>query len=338
MTHRSGLLAAVMTTALLLAACAGDASLPDELVASADTVAPVTALSVPDCTDAQQAVAANTATYPPLDPLPGPDALPAGSTMAKIKRNGRLRVGVSGDTLLFGSRDPFSTEIEGFDIDILKQVAIAIFGPDGADRIEYKVITYGDRLPKLIADEVDIVAHTMTINCRRWQLIAFSEVYFLSGQRVLVNKGSGFTSVQDLVKAGATVCAPNASTNIDEINKAEYRGIVVIGKDDTSDCLVAMQQGEADAATGDDTVLAGFAAQDPNTEVVGNAFTDEPYGLGINLANTDFVQFVNAVLEQIRADGTYDAIVQKWLVDTNALENVKPVPAPDYTRPVPVPS
>ena len=41
-----------------------------------------------------------------------------------------------------------------------------------------------------------------------------------------------------------------------------------------------MQQGEADAATGDDTVLAGFAAQDPNTEVVGEQFTDEPYGLG----------------------------------------------------------
>ena len=139
--------------------------------------------------------------------------------MAAIRERGKLIVGVSGDTLLFGARNPLKNEIEGFDIDMLKEVAKAIFGPDGESHITYKVITYADRLPNLEAGPdnggVDIVAHTMTINCNRWLRIAFSSKYFDAGQRVLVKKGSGFTSIDDLNARSATVCAPEGSTNID---------------------------------------------------------------------------------------------------------------------------
>ena len=47
------------------------------------------------------------------------------------------------------------------------------------------------------------------------------------------------------------------------------------------------------------------------------------------------MQFTNAVLAEIRANGRYDEIVQRWLVDTGALDDVTPVPAPDYSRPLP---
>ena len=159
--------------------------------------------------------------------------------------------------------------------------------PDGESNITYKVITYADRLPNLEAGPldggVDIVAHTMTINCNRWLRIAFSSTYFDAGQRVLVKTGSGFTSIEALNEAAAIVCAPEGSTNIDFLRDPDngFDSLVILAKPDITDCLVAMQQGQADAATGDDTVLAGLAAQDPNTEVVGETFTDEPYGLGI---------------------------------------------------------
>ena len=55
----------------------------------------------------------------------------------------------------------------------------------------------------------------MTINCNRWLRIAFSSTYFDAGQRVLVKRGSGFTSIDDLNAASATVCAPEGSTNIE---------------------------------------------------------------------------------------------------------------------------
>ena len=254
--------------ALWLAACGGDASLPSEVTGVVDaTPAPPTTVA-PACTgdqDNQPAVR----TYPPLDPLPAADALPDGSTMAAIQDRGRLIAGVSGDTLLFGARNPLNGQIEGFDIEMINEIARAIFGDDLDGRIEYRIITYADRLPSLEADDVDIVAHTMTINCNRWLRIGFSSEYFAAGQRVLVKTDSDFVEIEDLARAGATVCAPEGSTNIDEVTSEEdqYDGLVVIGKPDISDCLVAMQQGEADAATGDDTVLAGLAAQDPNTEV-----------------------------------------------------------------------
>ena len=58
-----------------------------------------------------------------------------------------------------------------------------------------------------------------------------------------------------------------------------------------------MQQGRADAVVSDDTLLVGLAAQDPNLELVGEALTEEPYGIGVNQDNVDLVQFVNGVLE-----------------------------------------
>ncbi len=334
--------AVTLAVAFGLAGCGASASLaPPITVSTPATTAATPTLTLRDCTAdelaADTAAGGATRSFEPTSPMPQPGAMPSGSTMAAIAQRGRLIVGVSGDTLLFGSRNPISGLIEGFDIDVLTQVATAIFGPTGASKIEYRVINYADRIPKLLAGPtnggVDIVAHTMTINCKRWLVINFSSEYYHAGQKVLVKKDSGFTSVADLEAAKATVCAPNGSTNIDEISDtAKHPGLVVIGKDDITDCLVAMQQGEADATTGDDTVLAGFAVQDPNTQVVGAAFTDEPYGLGIAKQNADNARTANGVLAAMRADGRWAAIYTKWLLDTKVFTSVPTPPVAIYGR------
>lgn len=319
---------------LTLGGCSAGSSLDKAVEATVPETAPPASVAPKECTAAERAEDP-TRSFEPQGTLPSPNNMPAGSTMAEIHDRGRLVVGVSGDTLLFGSRNPLTGAIEGFDIDMLKEVAKAIFGPDGENKIEYRVISYAQRLPKLEqpveAGGVDIVAHTMTINCNRWLRIAFSTNYYDAGQTVLVRKGSGFTSVEDLVAAKAQVCAPSGSTNIDEIRQPKYAGIEVVEVPDVSDCLVTMQQGKADAITGDDTVLAGFAAQDPTTEVVAQkAFTAEPYGLGMGRDKIDFVRFVNGVLEDVRSSGRWKEIYQRWLIDTNAL----PPPIPDPPQPV----
>jgi len=78
---------------------------------------------------------------------------------------------------------------------------------------------------------------------------------------------------------------------------------------------------------GDDTVLAGLKAQDPNTEVVGDKFTSEPYGLGMAKDKIDFVRFVNAVIEAMRTDGRWKAIYSKWLVGVLSDTVIDPPPA-----------
>jgi polar amino acid transport system substrate-binding protein len=272
-------------------------------------------------------------------PLPGvPDVASfapgsAGTTgsVDRIRQRGRLIVGVSADTKLFGSRNPFTGELEGFDIDMLKQVATAIFGAGGPAGIEYRVIAYADRLPVLENGSVDLVAHTMTINCERWKRIAFSSEYFHAGQKILLRSDlvdRGVDTVEEL--DGQKVCAPEGSTNIDEIRKR--RNVDTVGAPDLTDCLVLFQQGQVDGITGDDTVLAGFAAQDPYARVVGTNFTEEPYGIGVKRDQPDLVRFVNGVLERIRADGTWGQIYERWLGPVDPAPGPPAPPQPVYGR------
>ena len=258
------------------------------------------------------------ASFAPDGPNPAPNALPAGSFMATIKERGRLIAGVSSDTLLLGSRNSLSGQIEGFDIEMLKAVSKAIFGDP--NKIELRVITTAQRIPVLADDSVDIVARAMTITCTRWEQIAFSAEYYRAGQKVLVAKGSPVKGMEDL--KGKRVCAPNGSTSMDKLKT--FAGLIPVGSATHTGCLVLFQQGTVDAITGDDTILAGLAAQDPYAFVVkAPAFTSEPYGLGISKKNPDFVKFVNGVLEQMRTDGRWTTAYNTWLKDA-----LGPAPAP----------
>ncbi|MGN6635875.1 MAG: glutamate ABC transporter substrate-binding protein, partial [Oryzihumus sp.] len=236
----------------------------------------------------------------------------------------RIFAGVSADTLLLGARNPVTGRIEGFDIAMLQAVSTALFG--SPDHIELKVITAGQRIPSLVDGSVDIVARAFTINCARWEQIAFSTEYYRAGQKVLVPLGSTARSMSDL--KGKRVCAPNSSTSMDKLRT--FSGLIPVGSDTHTGCLVLFQQGKVDAITGDDTVLAGLVAQDPYARVVGSAFTAEPYGLGMSQAHPDLVRYVNAVLEKMRTDGQWTSAYNTWL--RSALGPAPTPPAPVYGR------
>ena len=236
----------------------------------------------------------------------------------QIQARGRIIAGVSADTLLFGYRNPLTGSLEGFDIDLIHQVSQAIFGDP--NRVEYKVVTYAQRIPSLLDGSVDIVADVMTVNCARWQQIAFSSQYFQAGQKVLVRRDSTATRIEDL--DGTRMCAATGSTNID--NLKNYPNITAVPVDDISDCMVLFQQGTVDSVTGDDTVLQGFKVQDPYTTIIGPPITDEPYGLGIARTHPEFVQFVNAVLQRMRVDGTWKQMYARWLQPTGAVPEPPP--------------
>ena len=120
---------AALTPACVLSACSLFSYSPTELPA------PAAALRRrPPAPVGQPAAPHVHATRPPRTPptarCPRPDELPAGSTMARIQKRGRLIAGVSADTYLLGSRNPLTGRIEGFDIDMVKAVAKAIFGDE----------------------------------------------------------------------------------------------------------------------------------------------------------------------------------------------------------------
>jgi polar amino acid transport system substrate-binding protein len=304
---RAWLLAALVFG--LLSACSVFSYAPTPLpsrTASGQPSSPQPTTPQPTTTPAQCTDAL--ASYEPSSPLK-PGETPSGPTLRKIVDRGRLIAGVSADTYLLGSRNPLTGKIEGFDIDMVKAVAKAIFGDENAYQL--KVITAAQRIPALQNGDVDMVARNMTINCDRWKQIAFSTEYYRSGQKIMVRKGAKATSLADL--NGQRVCAPKGTSSMDNLIRRAPKAIAV-GADTHTGCLVMFQQGAVAAITGDDTVLAGLAAQDPYAVVPDQtAFTAEPYGLGFNTKSIDLVRFVNARLDQMRTDGEWTAIYNRWL-------------------------
>ena len=269
-----------------------------------------------------------TASLAPQGALPQPGQMPAGSDMATISRRGYLLAGVDQNTLLWAYRDPATGNLAGFDIDMVDQVAQAIFGSSYNDHIRYVIVPNADRVPAVASGEVDLVAETMTITCEREQTVDFSTEYYDASQRVLVPNGSRITSLATL--AGQRVCAAAGSTSLGHLAWAVPTAKLV-SVANQPDCLVMLQQGQVDAISTDDTILQGLAAQDPDVHLVpGIRLSDEPYGMAISKAHPDFTRFVNAVLAQERADMTWTSIWSHWVGPV--VHSRPPAPPPVYYR------
>jgi len=283
----------------------GVRTLAAAMVALAVVAAPLTSPTMAQAADQSGDV---TASLRPLSPMPHALQMPSGSTMKKIQDRGRLIVGVNQDTLLFGFLNPLTNQLEGFDIDMARLVAKAIFGDE--TKIQFKAVVSATRIPVIQDGSVDMVISTMTINAARKEQISFSEVYYLAGQKVLVRRDSTAKTIADL--NGQTVCVPKGSTtakNIPRLNPNAKLNEV----DTFTDCLVLFQMGKVDAISSDDVVLAGLAKQDPYAKVIGERLTDEPYGIGMPKDASDFVRFVNGVISQAKSDGTWTQMYSKWL-------------------------
>lgn len=293
--------------ALLVAACAPVPSAAPP-IGGASPVPPRPADAV-ELSEPPSSAAVAPASCDPTASLRPPGPLPfGGPTLDVIRARGRLVAGVDQNTYLMGFRNPSSGELEGFDVDMAREVARAIFGDPGA--IQFRVLTSEQRIPALERGEVDIVVRTMTVTCDRWQKVDFSTVYYQAGQRVLVPVHSDATGIESL--GGRRVCATKGSSSLANV-AAAASGPIPVSVPNWTDCLVMLQQGQVDAISTDDTILAGFAAQDPYTKVVGPQFTAEPYGMAFPKGHEDFVRFTNALLERLRADGTWASIHRRWL-------------------------
>lgn len=252
---------------------------------------------------------------------PFPTKAKADEAVAAIRKRGRLLVGLDIGSNLFSFRDPITGEVTGFDVDIAGEVARDIFGNPRA--VEYRILSSADRIAALQNNSVDIVVKTMTITCERREQVNFSTVYFTGYQRILAPRDSPITQPEDL--SGKRVCVARGTTSLDRVREIEPQP-VIISVVTWADCLVALQQREVDAVSTDDAILAGLVAQDPYLHIVGPSMAEQPYGIGINLANTPLVRFVNGTLERIRTDGTWDTLYRRWLTVLG------PAPAPPTPR------
>ncbi|CAG7652538.1 ABC transporter glutamine-binding protein GlnH [Paenibacillus solanacearum] len=239
----------------------------------------------------------------------GGNAAAPASTLAEIKKRGKLVAGVKFDTKLFGLKDPASGKVEGFDIDMAKAIAKKALGDE--TKVELKEVTSKTRIPMLQNGEIDIIIATMTINEERKQQVDFTDVYFKAGQSLLVKKGSPIQSIADL-KKGMKVLAVKGSTSAVNV-RAKAPEVTVLEFENYQDAFSALKAGQGDTLTTDNAILYGMVKQDPNYQVVGGTFTDEPYGMAIRKGDKEFVDFVNGALADMKKSGEYDKLYETWI-------------------------
>jgi polar amino acid transport system substrate-binding protein len=306
--------AGVLAVGSLLLAGGGDpAPVPPAAAAPAGTAA--AAPAAPPCAGTKDSLR-------PQGGLPSPGVLPAGSTMAKIAARGRLIAGVDQGKYLAGYRDPQTGELVGADIDIVHSIAAAILGDP--NKVQFVVLDIADRAAALQRGQVDVVVDQFTVTCDRQRTVEFSSAYMTATQRLLVPVGSGVREAEDL--RGQRVCTSLGSTT-ERVLRGLPLGLDVLSLRSLPDCMVEIEAGRVAAVSSDDVILAGLAAQDPQTEVVGRALDHSSYAVGMRPDAPDLVRFVNALLECSRNDGSLQASNQRWLGRT-----LDPVPVPPPAR------
>jgi glutamate transport system substrate-binding protein len=227
-----------------------------------------------------------------------------GTTMAKLKEAGTVKVGTKFDQPLFGLKN-LEGKPEGFDVEIAKLIA----GEMGIapDKVEFVEAVSANREPFIEQGKVDFVVATYTINDKRKQVVDFAGPYYEAGQDIMVAKGNpeGIGGPDDL--AGKKVCSVTGSTPAENI-RTNYPKAELTEFDVYSKCAEALKNGQVQAVTTDNVILLGLISQDEESfELVGKPFTKEPYGIGVKKGDTEFRTFINDTLEKIEKDGRWKA-------------------------------
>ena len=242
---------------------------------------------------------------------------PEGSTMARLAEAGSITIGTKFDQPLFGLVGPNGVP-EGFDVEIARIIAGEL--GIGEDSIEWVETTSQVRETAIENGDVDLVVATYTINDDRKLRVGFAGPYYLAGQSILtLTSNEDIQGPDDL--SGKKVCTVSGSTP--EGNLLEnFPDVEVVPFGTYSECLEPLRNGQVDAVSTDNVILAGFAADGDDLEVRGDPFTQEPYGIGVAKDDVEFRMWINDVLEEIFADGRW---TQAWEATAGT---VLPTPEP----------
>jgi glutamate transport system substrate-binding protein len=235
-------------------------------------------------------------------PVADASAIAPGSWADKVKQRGTLDVGGTDAGPLFSIKDPTTGKITGFDAGLSQMLAHYITGkPTGNTQL---TITTVDTRETLIQNgTIDAVFATYTISPARARKVAFAGPYYESGDAIMVRAdNTAIHRVADL--NGKTVATEANSTAVLALQRAAPDAKPLLFQQDAQ-CVAAVQQGRADAYVLDQAILISDASTNPAVKVVGEPFTQEPYGIGLPLGDPTAKQFVNDWLRKIYADGSW---------------------------------
>jgi ABC-type amino acid transport substrate-binding protein len=243
----------------------------------------------------------------------GAPALAQQDTLEKIKSSGTLVIGTRTGSPPFAYINKDNQWV-GFTIDLVEQlIKPEVEKAVGKSiKIEKKESTPPTRIPLLTSNAVDLIAGTMTDTPERRQSVDFSLTFFYTGAQFLVKKGSPIHGVNDI--AGKRIASQQGSTNA-KILREKYPQAQLREFPDQPAAFQALAQGQVDAYTNDGIQLWGLKTKAPKPddwEVVGDFYSDEPYGMAMRKGDAKFKAAVDAGLKKGFESGKYFEIYEKW--------------------------
>ncbi|MCD6290109.1 MAG: basic amino acid ABC transporter substrate-binding protein [Anaerolineae bacterium] len=239
---------------------------------------------------------------PPATPVaPAESGAQATKAPAKVT----IKVGMNAEYPPFEYVDK-SGNIVGFDVDLIKTLA---------ERAGYDVELVNTKwdgiFAALASGEFDVVCSAVTITDERSKVVDFTEPYFNAGQSIAVLASNDeIKGVEDL--KGKRIGVQLGTTGDIEASKIE--GAQVKRYEEITLAFQALANGDVDAIVNDAPTSAAIIKANPEikAKIVGKPFTDEWYGIAVNKNKPEIKEALNKALEEIKADGTYDKIYQKW--------------------------
>ncbi len=254
---------------------------------------------------------------------------PAGSTMDALQKKGKIVIGTKFDQPLFGLK-ALSGQPEGFDVEIAKLVATAIFGSNLSGKTEFVETPSNVREQSIIDGKVDLVAATYTINDTRKEKVGFAGPYYVAGQSILVKKDDTAITGLDAL-GGKKVCTVLGSTPLKTLQTRAPTADLGILFDTYSKCVEALKDGRVEAVSTDNVILLGFIKDNPGLfKLVGETFTQEPYGIGVKKDDAAFRTFVNDTLEKAYKDGTWAKAFETQVGKATEIPTPTPPPVNRY--------
>ena len=238
----------------------------------------------------------------------------AQDTLEKIKAGGTLTIGTRTGSPPFAYINKDNQWV-GFTIDLVEMlIKPEIEKAVGKSiKVEKKESTPPTRIALLASNAVDLIAGTMTDTPQRRESVDFSLTFFYTGAQFLVKKGSPIKSINDI--GGKRVAAQQGATNA-KIIREKYPQAQLREFPDQPAAFQALAQGQVDAYTNDGIQLWGLKAKSPTPgdwDVVGDFYSEEPYGMAMRKGDAKFKAAVDAGLKNGFESGKYFEIYDKWL-------------------------
>lgn len=231
--------------------------------------------------------------------------------LKSIKDKGYITIASSNDAPLC-YQDIETGELAGIDIMIFNEICKRM----GIPKIEMKVIDFSNMLVELNNNSVDMVVDAMYIKDERLEIALFTDVWYQEGEAVVVKKGSEFTTKESL--ANASMGAQPGTAFYETAEKWLQEGKIkeLVGYENQATLMTAVNTGKVDAAVTDGIVLAYTLAQDSNLDLEMlspyEAEASGRIGAAVRFEDKAFLEEVNAVLNEMKEDGTLLQILKDF--------------------------